>query len=131
MNFWRRRLILGLSTALLAACTQSNRPPDTSLAHLSADVAAMKNFPSGVISGRCGAALRELGATVNDINATQRQGKPVDAVSRDVLENDQDEAEKACHPDAVRLCQAPTTPQATRACSRVVGIAPYPGRAGG
>ncbi|HEY1413485.1 MAG TPA: hypothetical protein VGF36_15165 [Rhodopila sp.] len=131
MNFWRRRLILGLATAFLAGCTQSNRPPDTPLAHLSADVAAMKNFPTARITARCGAALQELASTVNDINKMDQRGKPVDAISRDVLENDQVEAEKACHPEAVRLCQAPTTPEATRACSRVVGMSLYPERAGG
>jgi hypothetical protein len=131
MNFWRCRLILGLTTACLAACTQSNRPPDTPLAHLTADVAAMKNFPAARISARCGAALQELASTVKDINQMDQRGKPVDAISSDVLENDQVEAEAACHADAVRLCQTATTPEATRACSRVVGMLLYPERVGG
>jgi hypothetical protein len=130
MNVLGRQLIFGVVSAFLAACTQSNRPPDTPLAHLSADVDAMKAFPSGTISPRCSAALRELTSKVKDITALEQQGKAVDAVSRDVLESDQDEAEEACHPDAVRLCQAPAPPEATLACRNVVGMAPYPSGAG-
>jgi hypothetical protein len=130
MNVPGRRLIFGLVPAFLAACTQPNRPPDTPLAHLSADVGAMKAFPTAKISPRCDTALRELTSKVKDITALEQQGKAVDAVSRDVLESDQDEAEEACHSDAVRLCQAPAPPEATQACRNVVGIAPYPSRAG-
>jgi hypothetical protein len=130
MNLVWRWLVLGLTATSLAACTHPNSVPDTPLAQLSADVAAMKAFPSATISRRCDAALRDLTAKVKDIAALEQRGKGVDAVSSDVLESDQNEAEAACHPDAVRICQAPASPEATRACSRVVGMALHPSRAG-
>jgi hypothetical protein len=131
MNFRRCWLVLGVTAVSLAACAPSAAPPDTPITHLSADVAAMKASPATTISPGCAAALQELTSQVKDINAIQQQGKPVDAVSTDVLESDQDQAEAVCHPDAVRICRTPATPEAARACHGVVGMAPYPNRVGG
>jgi hypothetical protein len=131
MNSTRCWPVFGLATAVLAACAPSRLPPDTPVARLSADVVAMKTFPAATISPGCAAALHELTSKVQDIKALQRQGKPVDAVSNDVLESDQDAAEEACHPDAVRMCRTPATPAAARACGGVAGMTPYPDRTGG
>jgi hypothetical protein len=111
----------------LAGCATSNGPPDTPLAHLRVDLAAIRAAPSAKITPRCLAALQQLSSISKDIAALQQRDKPVDPVSDDVLQSDQDEAEAACHPDAVRICQAPADPNAERACAEVV--TPYSGKA--
>ena len=124
MNFRRCWPALGLAVACLAACAPSGAPPDTPVAHLSADVTAMKAFPGATISPTCAAALRELTSKVKAIRALQQQEKPVDAVTNDVLQSDQDQAEAACHPDALRICRTPATVQQTQACRGVDGMTP-------
>jgi hypothetical protein len=119
MNFWRRALILGLAAAAPGACTDPGPPDDTPLAHLNADLAALRAFPSPKVTSACAAALRELNSTRQGIDDQQQRGKTVDPVDLDVLQSDQDEAEAACHPEAVRLCQAAVDPAATKACSLV------------
>jgi hypothetical protein len=131
-NVWLHLSILGLAlagTASLSACSGSAGPPDTPLAHLRADLSAMRATPSATVSTGCAAALRELTSTSKTVAALQQQGKPVDAVTNDVLQSDQDEAEQACHPDAVRLCRTPANPAMTQACLRVVPAAPDPRQA--
>jgi hypothetical protein len=110
--------VLTLVAASMTACAQPD-PVDTPLGRLRADVDAMKAFPSASVSHGCAAALRELTSTANDIQALQQRGKAVDPVSEDVLQSNQSEAEKARHPDALRVCQAPDSPAAATACSRV------------
>jgi hypothetical protein len=122
-------VVRGLIATLMAACTASP-PADTPVARLRVDVEAMKAFPSALISRPCADALKELTSTVNAATALQQSGKPVDPVTEDVMQSDQSVAETACHPDAVRVCQSPATPEATRACRSVVGMAPYPSRLG-
>ena len=80
----------------------------------------MRAFPSPKVTTRCATALRELGSARQAVTDQQQQAKPVDPVSLDVLQSDQEEAETACHPDAVRLCQAPVDQAATKACGLVV-----------
>jgi hypothetical protein len=116
---WRRALIPLLAAAAGAACTPSS-PPDPTLLHLGADLTAMRAFPSVRVSTRCADKLRELSTTRKEILALQQRGKTADPVSLDVLQSDQDEAESFCHPDAVRLCQAPPNPAAAKACRDVM-----------
>ncbi len=111
-------VVCGLIAASLAACTASP-PADTPVGRLRADVAAMKAFPSAPISRPCADALKELTSTVNAITALRQSGKPVDPVTGDVLQSDQNEAETACHPDAVGVCQAPDSRAAIETCSHV------------
>jgi hypothetical protein len=120
IHAWQRALIAGMAVAALAACTQPSSPPDTPVAHLNADLAAMRAFPSPKVTTRCATALRELGSARKAVTDQQQQAKPVDPVSLDVLQSDQEEAETSCHPDAVRLCQAPVDQAATKACGLVV-----------
>jgi hypothetical protein len=120
INRWLPALIAVLAVAALAACTQPASPPDTPAAHLDDDLAAMRAFPSPKVTTRCAAALRELSSARQEITDQQQRAKPVDPVSLDVLQSDQEEAEASCHPDAVRLCQAPVDPAAAKACGLVV-----------
>lgn len=117
INAWRRVPIAWLAVAALASCTQPASPPDTPVARLNADLAAMRAFPSPKVTARCAAALRELSSARQAIADQQQTAKPVDPVSLDVLQSDQEEAETSCHPDAVRLCQAPVDQAATKACA--------------
>ncbi|HET6306291.1 MAG TPA: hypothetical protein VFG12_03850 [Rhodopila sp.] len=130
MQFRRFWPVLGLTTAALAACAPTAAPTDTPVARLTADVTAMKAFPGAKIDPRCASALRELTAKVRAVKALEDQGKPVDDVSNDVLTSDQNEAETLCHPEAVRLCQAASSPQAQQACVRVEGVTPAQAHAG-
>ncbi|HEY0184890.1 MAG TPA: hypothetical protein VGC09_18980 [Rhodopila sp.] len=114
----RDALAPGLAAALLVACTTSP-PPDTPVARLRADLQALKAFPSAPISRPCSNALQELTATMNAVTALRQSGKPIDPVTGDVLQSDQSEAETACHPDAVRVCQAPDSPAAMEVCRHV------------
>jgi hypothetical protein len=119
INAWRRVPIAWLAVAALASCTQPVSPPDTPVARLNADLAAMRAFPSPKVTARCAAALRELSSARQAIADQQQTAKPVDPVSLDVLQSDQEEAETSCHPDAVRLCQVPVDQAATKACARL------------
>lgn len=117
----RRFALLLPPLVLVAACAATPPARPTPAARLHADLTAMEAFPQARISQACNDKVQSLITVIHQITAMKQAGKAIDPVSQDVLASSQTEAVSACHPDAVRVCQAPTNPAQAKACADVSG----------